>query len=239
MASALLDVSQSMNRIGKAFADRFRELLGGFGARQREKGVQLLFEKARLNGNEISHQLAEQNLNLLEKLHRFHERQGESVCQFSGKVLCDAGLGGLARWLRASGCDAEWIPDITDENLVNNAQRENALIITTDSLLLERRDITSGAVKAIWVPPTLKIIEQLRLVRAELNLPQLESRCMRCGGELREVHKEAIRKQIPPKTYRWVNEYFQCQRCGKIFWKGTHWQRIERELQKLNRHSGK
>jgi uncharacterized protein with PIN domain len=223
-----------MNRIGKAFADRFREMLGGFGARQRDKGVRLLFQKAHSNGTQISHELAEQNCKLAEKLHRFNERRGITSGTFAGKVICDAGLGGLARWLRASGCDAAWIQGITDENLIQQPQDQNATIITTDSLLLERRVITSGAVKALWVPPTLKISGQLRLVRAELNLHQLESRCMRCGGELREVNKEAIKEKIPPKTYSWIDEYFQCQRCGKIFWKGTHWKRIESELQKAS-----
>jgi uncharacterized protein with PIN domain len=41
---------------------------------------------------------------------------------------------------------------------------------------------------------------------------------MSCGGELLKGDKEALRERIPPKTYRWLGEYFVCGRCGKLFW---------------------
>jgi hypothetical protein len=140
-------------------------------------------------------------------------------------------LGGLARWLRACGCDAHWVQDISDADLVARAEQLGATIITTDSFLLDRRPIAHGQVRAIWVPPTLTKFEQLRLVRAELDLPDTESRCMRCGGELIPVDKETVKERIPPKTYVWVHEYFLCSRCGQLFWHGTHWQRVTKRLQ--------
>jgi uncharacterized protein len=85
-------------------------------------------------------------------------------------------------------------------------------------------------VQALWVPPTLKIQEQLELVLAELGLKAEPSRCMKCGGELNEVDKEVVKERIPLKTYRWVNDYFECSRCGKLYWHGTHWQRIQQKL---------
>jgi len=97
--------------------------------------------------------------------------------------------------------------------------------------LLDRRPIAHGVVRAIWVPPALTKLEQLRVVRAELDLSEIDSRCMRCGGELRRVNKEAVRDSIPPKTYRWVDEYYECSRCGQLFWEGTHWQRVTARLQ--------
>jgi len=56
---------------------------------------------------------------------------------------------------------------------------------------------------------------------------------MACGGELERVSKESVRERIPPKTYRWLDEYFVCSRCDKVFWRGTHWERITKELQQL------
>jgi uncharacterized protein with PIN domain len=57
---------------------------------------------------------------------------------------------------------------------------------------------------------------------------------MSCGGELRKEEKEKLRERIPPKTYLWLDEYFVCRRCDKLFWRGTHWQRIARELSQVN-----
>ena len=51
-------------------------------------------------------------------------------------------------------------------------EKIGATIITNDSPLLERRPIAQGRVRAIWVPPSLTKFEQLRLVRAELDLPE-------------------------------------------------------------------
>jgi uncharacterized protein with PIN domain len=181
----------------------------------------------------MSRALAEENITLAEKVHRFRERKGIAT---RGKevLFCDAGLGGLARWLRAAGCDAHWVQDISDAELVTKAEQIGAAIITTDSLLLDRRVIVQGRVRAIWVPPCLTKFEQLRLVRAELDLPESDSRCMRCGGELVCVEKESVRERIPPKTYLWVDEYFECSRCGQLFWHGTHWKRVSAKLKEMS-----
>ena len=56
---------------------------------------------------------------------------------------------------------------------------------------------------------------------------------MACGGQLVRADKEALRERIPPRTYRWRDEYFLCGRCGKLFWHGTHWDRIQCELQSV------
>lgn len=221
-----------MSRIEAAFQNRFRQLLGEIGARDREKGVRLLFEKSNAfqsSGLSISQSLAKVNARLAQQVNTLLARRG-TPRRPPARIICDAGLGGLARWLRASGDETHWTQDITDQDLVDEARRLEALIITTDSPLLDRRVITHGEVHALWVPPSLTKFEQLELLRAELNLTSAESRCMRCGGELIEVDKEAVKERIPPKTYLWVNEYFECTRCRQLFWHGTHWQKISRRL---------
>ncbi len=223
-----------MNRVRKAFERRFRDLLAEIGARERDRGVHWLFAHSKSwVGRSQTHALAEENIVLTDKVHRFRKRKGSAYTPATPLVFCDAGLGGLARWLRASGCDARWVQDISDPELVSEAARIGATIITTDSLLLDRRPITQEVVRAIWVPPALTKLDQLRLVQAELDLPKNDSRCMRCGGELIQVDKEAVRDRIPPKTYRWIDEYYECNRCGRLFWEGTHWQRITARLQEV------
>jgi len=147
--------------------------------------------------------------------------------------VCDADLGGLARWLRAAGYETAWNPDIGDAELLREEQRSGELILTTDSMLLERRLLRDGVIPALWLPPILTVFEQLTLVFRELGLTAREPRCMSCGGELRRAEKEAVRERIPPKTWRWVDEYFLCARCDKLFWHGTHWQRIHTCLRQL------
>ncbi|HET6878791.1 MAG TPA: Mut7-C RNAse domain-containing protein [Pirellulales bacterium] len=143
---------------------------------------------------------------------------------------CDAGLGGLARWLRAAGYDAAFWPGIDDDDLLRKATAGGAILITSDRRLMDRGVIASGAVAALLTPISLKKREQFAFVRDRLELPLKPTRCMACGGRLAAVDKEAVRERIPPRTYPWLDDYFECQRCRRLFWQGTHWQRIERVL---------
>jgi uncharacterized protein len=215
-----------MSRIRRAFRRRFEEILGEFGARDRIKGVELLFAKAGPPAaREFNGRLTAINVDLAHKLHRLRSRRGMPPAT-KRLLLCDAGLGGLARWLRASGIEAEWMRDIDDGYLLDTARQKSAIVVTTDNYLLDRRLVTGGLVYAIWVPPTLRPADQLELVLAELGVEVEPSRCMACGGELREVEKEEVKDRIPSRTYRWLDEFFECTRCGKLYWEGTHWQRI-------------
>jgi uncharacterized protein with PIN domain len=56
---------------------------------------------------------------------------------------------------------------------------------------------------------------------------------MACGGNLARVPKEKVAHLIPPRTFAWLDLYFQCAQCHKLFWHGTHWLRIRDRLEKL------
>ena len=204
-------------------------------ARRLEQGVQWLVAKAR-------HLSARDGISFAAALAQVYERlaarkspRQPATAPEPARFLCDAGLGGLARWLRAAGYDAAWEPHIEDDELLREARRMPATILTTDAMLMERRLLRDRVLPAFWLPPTLSIPEQLALVVREFALTLREPRCMSCGGELRHVSKEAARERIPPRTYRWLNEFFVCGRCDKLFWHGTHWQRIVGRLKVLER----
>lgn len=232
-----------MGRIRDAYEAKFQRLLEQLQPRRLSLGVRLLLERAeRLSRRQeipLSQALAQVYERAREQIDRrlgTHVREGQCALrpQSSLEFACDAGLGGLARWLRAAGYEAHWRPDIDDDELLREARRIPATLLTTDSLLMERGVLRDGLIPALWVPPSLKKFEQLELVLRELRLPALEPRCMSCGGQLRPVDKESVRDRIPPKTYRWRDEYFICSRCDKLFWHGTHWERIGERLRRLS-----
>lgn len=143
---------------------------------------------------------------------------------------CDAGLGGLARWLRAMGYDAWFWPGIDDAELITKLIGSTAILLSTDSRLMHHGAIAHGAIAALLVPVTQSMRGQLEFVAAALSLPTRPPRCMACGGELLSVEKESVRDRIPPRTYPWRDDYFVCARCNRLFWKGSHWQRIGQQL---------
>lgn len=235
-----------MSRISKAYEFKFRKLLELARARRLDEGLQWVFRRARILSERESVELPLALARLYEQTrHRLALWQDRrTATQLDGvntrlrsvptRFLCDVGLGGLARWLRAAGYEALWNPHLADDDeLLREARRTSAMLLTTDSLLMERRVLRDGEIPAFWVSPALTMLEQLTAVLLELRLSLGEPRCMNCGGELRMIEKEKARDRIPPKTYRWLDEYFVCKRCDKLFWHGTHWQKIEQRLQTL------
>jgi hypothetical protein len=224
-----------VSRIRRGYEDRFRTLLRQAGARRLEQGVQWLVARARRLSAHDGLCFAEALAQVYERLAIRRAFQEPGTAAESIHFFCDAGLGGLARWLRAAGYEAAWEPGIDDDKLLREARSKRATIVTTDAMLMERRLLRDRIIPAFWLPPTLRIQEQLALVLREFGLTIRAPRCMTCGGELHRVSKEALKERIPPKTYRWLDDYFVCHRCDKLFWHGTHWRRILEKLRALQR----
>jgi uncharacterized protein len=223
-----------VGRIRKAYEIRFRTLLQRVRARRLEPGVQWLIHRAGQLAQREKISEADALTRLYEALAARPAFKDSSPRGVPTRFVCDSGLGGLARWLRAAGFDPFWQAHIDDDQLIAETQKfPGSAILTTDSLLMERRLLRDGLIPAFWLPPTLSIAEQLARVFREFGLRPGHPRCMRCGGQLDRVEKEALKERIPPRTYRWLDEYFVCRRCGQLFWRGTHWDRIRKELGQL------
>lgn len=151
------------------------------------------------------------------------------------RFVCDAMLGGLARWLRAAGYDASWRVDIGDRELIELAQREGRIILTSDSDIHEYGLVRDGEVPALFVPRGQTIEEQLVYVLQTLDLPVREQRCMACGGALARIGKEAARTRVPARSWEWAEEFYECLGCGRLYWPGTHWRRIAAVLDRVRR----
>jgi uncharacterized protein with PIN domain len=143
---------------------------------------------------------------------------------------CDAMLGALARWLRAAGYDASWHEGIEDRNLVRLSREEGRTLLSCDMEIFDFAVIRDGLQSALFVPLHLSPREQLRFVLDQLNLPLLDPRCMACGGELVEIAKDQAAGRVPTRTFAWLDQFWECSRCRKVLWRGTHWAKIDAVL---------
>ncbi len=224
------------------YRTRYGALLAQLNARRANQGVQLLLDRAeqlRLAGmpKHVALATVHERLHAIVQKYKARQRHDSTPsCTTQDapqRFVCDCGLGGLARWLRAAGYEAYWEPAVPDDRLLAQTHQSNAILLTTDSMLLERRLIRRGIIKCLWIPPAMSAEAQLALVFRELGLTLKHARCMSCGGELQQVDKYAMQDRIPPKTWRWKNEFFVCKSCNKLFWHGTHWERITKRLNQL------
>src|SRR5438094_403599 len=138
-----------MGRIRDAYAAKFRTLLGRVRPCRIELGVQLLLERAERLSQRDGIALPQALARVYERAQQQIERRaasGPASCAVPSRplpgdapvFLCDVGLGGLARWLRAAGYASHWVPHIDDDELLREARRTAATLLTTDSLLMRR-----------------------------------------------------------------------------------------------------
>lgn len=142
------------------------------------------------------------------------------------RFLCDAMLGGLAKWLRAAGYDAACARGEPDGEIVRRAMEEGRVILTCDGGFVERAPVRDGRVGVLLLPQELSVEEQLRLVAGRFGLRRLPSRCMECNGELAGASPEEVAGEVPPGVAGRQRVFFRCSGCGRVFWYGSHWERI-------------
>jgi len=144
-------------------------------------------------------------------------------------------LGKLTRWLRLFGFDSEYRRTFSDEDLINLALEERRILLTRD-VDLHRRAKRTG-VETLLVEGRTEAEELAEVsvrLGMELKVEPAESRCPKCDAPLKEVEKREVRDRVPPKTYEVYNEFWACERCGQVYWRGAHWRNIQRIVEEAN-----
>jgi uncharacterized protein with PIN domain/molybdopterin converting factor small subunit len=148
--------------------------------------------------------------------------------------VADAHLGGLARLLRMAGFDTIYDNGLRDDQIEVLAVEEDRVVLTRDRELLKRRGIGYGCyVRA------LKAQAQLREVFERLGLAERArpfTRCLHDNAPLRSVAKADVLERLPPQVAAFQEEFSTCDLCGRVYWKGTHWQRMSEVLERAARN---
>ena len=147
------------------------------------------------------------------------------------RFVADAQLGGLARRLRMTGFDTLFDNGFRDDEVEALALAEGRIVLTRDRELLERRRITHACyVHAL--PPA----EQLREVFDRLDLAASArpfTLCPVCNAPLHAVDKAQVAAALPPGVRDRHQRFSRCDRCLRVFWEGSHWQRMRSMIDDL------
>lgn len=142
---------------------------------------------------------------------------------FQGKLrfLVDGNVGRLARYLRMAGFDTLYDPIWTETDLLRILQDETRILLTRNLDLLKRKQIVFGRCIRSSNP-----VMQLREVFALFSLRSLDdrlmTRCLQCNELLQPVPKQDILTRLEPLTIRYFDEFKICPTCDKIYWHGSH-----------------
>ena len=151
------------------------------------------------------------------------------------RFIVDSNVGRLARWLRMAGFDTLFINDLDDNRLVRLALWEKRVLLTKDTQILKRRVATTGRLEVILIESE-EVKAQFRQVLKTLNLASQVrpfTLCLECNQPLVARSKEEVKDLVPPYVFKTQDQYMQCPACQRVYWRGTHWQRMSRELEKI------
>ena len=143
--------------------------------------------------------------------------------------VVDSMLGKLAKWLRILGFDTR-CERLEAREQIERYRQQGFLLVT-------RNRRWSGEYRVICLTAN-DPADQLREVVSAVPVTQQEvhllRRCVRCNDELREVERQDAFGQVPDYVFETHPSFHQCPSCRKIYWPGSHpqrmMQRLEREL---------
>ena len=149
------------------------------------------------------------------------------------RFVADTHLGKLARHLRMAGFDTLHGNDWDDDRIVAVSAHERRTILTRDKGMLRRREVARG-----YFVRSVASEEQLSEVVAALQLERLLApftRCRECNAPLEDVPRESVADRLPEKVRGFYQRFKRCPGCDRVYWEGTHFERMKGVLARLGR----
>lgn len=152
------------------------------------------------------------------------------------RFVLDVHLGRLAAYLRMLGFDAVYGNCSGNSELVRISSEQQRILLTRDLGMLKHRAVTHGyRVRQTDSRCQLaEIVDRFDLARSIRPF----TRCMACNGILAQVPREHVRPLLPSRTATSYEDFRQCPQCGKIYWKGSHYRRMQQWLRELTSDAG-
>jgi len=141
------------------------------------------------------------------------------------RFLADAHLGKLARLLRLLGFDTRYSTNLSDRELVASSVRERRILLSRDRRLFMHKALTHGYRLRATDPPRQaeEVLQALSLHGAARPF----SRCMSCNAKLRAIARDSVKDRVPLRVFKRFRRFMHCSACGRIYWRGTHFRRLE------------
>jgi len=140
------------------------------------------------------------------------------------RFVLDNHLGQLATYLRMLGFDTLYRNDYQDDELAQVTDQEGRILLTRDRRLLMRKVVVYGyCIRSM--DPRRQVVEILRRFGLFGKITPFR-RCLRCNHTLQPVSKETVLDRLEPLTKRYYDEFHLCPACNQVYWKGSHYARM-------------
>ena len=130
----------------------------------------------------------------------------------------------LGKYLRFLGFDVIISQHLSHANIQRIVNKDRRIIISRkkDKNLKER---------VIFIKSEIPIQQFAEITNyVEIDNSAIGSRCMKCNRKLDSIDKEKIKYRIPEFVYNQHSKFQFCSKCGNIFWEGSHFNNLKKEL---------
>lgn len=145
------------------------------------------------------------------------------------EFICDSMFGKLAKWIRMTGYSAIYLNGFERKNFIDNFNlATNQIFITRDSKI---HDLNPG----IFFLDEIYVIKQFNIIKEKfkLDFENAFTICMECNYPLRPAEKEKNKEKIPEYVYKNFNVFNICEKCGRIYWQGSHYKEMKEKLENI------
>lgn len=149
------------------------------------------------------------------------------------RFVIDGHLGRLNSHLRMLGLDCLYDSSYGDPALVRLSVDQGRILLTRDRRLLMHKSITDGYLLRS-LDPELQLREVVRRYGLRHWMMPFQ-RCIRCNHPLEVVDKALILDRLEPLTKLYFDDFRICPACKQIYWKGSHFERMQRLIGSLDK----
>ena len=147
------------------------------------------------------------------------------------RFVVDTMLGRLARWLRAMGYDTLYLGQAEDRRLRELARAEQRVLVTRDRVLARLAEPDSCLIRSERVDD--QVIEAVQRLALSPDNGDWLSRCLECNGLLEPGSRESVQALVPEHIFATHTDFLRCPGCGRIYWAGSHADRMVERLSQL------
>ncbi|MEW6616628.1 MAG: Mut7-C RNAse domain-containing protein [Thermodesulfobacteriota bacterium] len=137
------------------------------------------------------------------------------------KFIADRMLGSLAKLLRTLGFDTLYSNRIDFKDLLKIAREKERIILTKNTLIKKKE----GNYRFLFInnnDPKRQVREVITNLGLDIEPDKTFTRCLLCNNKLKKIQREDIGGKIPDYIFESYRDFSFCNKCKRIFWKGTH-----------------
>ncbi|GAB4168118.1 MAG: hypothetical protein Kow00108_01030 [Calditrichia bacterium] len=129
----------------------------------------------------------------------------------------------ILKWIRLAGIPATYLdtkdtPEITSRAMFKSVTNYISSVCENKVFINEYDEV--------------KVLEKLYRIWPDLKSNKPLSICSVCNRTLLPVRREEILNILPSKVKIYCNEFNQCPGCNRLYWDGTHVQKIMNKIKK-------